>query len=112
MACHLRPVSWTTSYPGRPAQKRPLVGEQAAQVENGGERKAMPMLAPAGRRRPVIADEPALADIGTAVCIIPTDAPEADRTLARNGTALAPVAVRAGSEPGIDWPHAAAPVRR
>ena len=51
-----------------------------------------------------------MADIGTAVCIIPTDAPEADGTLAWNGTALAPVAVRAGSEPGIGWTYAAVAV--
>ena len=66
----------------------------------------MPMLAPAARRRPVIADEPAMADTGTAVCIIPTDTPEADGALARNETTLAPVAVRAGSEPGIGWTYA------
>ena len=70
----------------------------------------MPMLAPAGRLRPVIADEPAMADIGTAVCIIPTVAPEADGTLAWNETTLAPVAVRAGSEPGIGWTCAAVAV--
>ena len=67
----------------------------------------MPMLAPAARRRPVISDEPAMADIGTAVCIIATGAPEADGTHAWNGTALAPVTVRAGSEPGTGWTYAA-----
>jgi hypothetical protein len=60
----------------------------------------------------VISDEPAIADIGTAVYIIPMDAPEADGTLAWNGTTLAPVTVRAGSEPGIDWTYAAVAVGR
>jgi hypothetical protein len=64
----------------------------------------------AGRRRPVIADEPAMADIGTAVCIISTVAPEADGALAGNETTLAPVAVRAGSQPGIGWTCAAVAV--
>jgi hypothetical protein len=58
----------------------------------------------------VIADEPAMADIGTAVCIIPPDAPEADGMLAWNETTLAPVTVRAGSEPGIGWTFTAVAV--
>ena len=58
----------------------------------------------------MIADEPAIADIGTAVCIVATDAPEADGTLAWNETTLAPVSSRAGSEPGIGWTYAAVAV--
>src|SRR5258708_15767051 len=60
--------------------------------------------APAARRRPVIADEPAIADVGTAVCIIPTDEPEADGTLAWNETTLAPVTVPGRKRAGISWP--------
>jgi hypothetical protein len=70
----------------------------------------MPMLASAARRRPVIADDPAMADIGPAACIIPADAPEAGGTLAGNETTLAPVTVRAASEPGIGWTYAAVAV--
>ncbi len=57
----------------------------------------------------MIADDPAMADIGTSVCIIiiATGASEADGTLAWNERTLAPVSVRAGSEPGIGWTYAA-----
>ena len=54
----------------------------------------------------MIADDPAMADIG-AVCIIATGAPEADGTHAGNETTLAPVTGRAGSEPVIGWTYAA-----
>jgi hypothetical protein len=58
----------------------------------------------------VIADEPAMADISPAVCIVATGAPEADGTLAGNETTLAPVTGRAGSEPGIGWTYPAVAV--
>jgi L-alanine-DL-glutamate epimerase-like enolase superfamily enzyme len=60
---------------------------------------------PAG---PVTVDEPAVADIGAAVYVIPTDAPEADGTLAWNETTMVLVTARAGGELGIGWTYAAA----
>jgi len=60
---------------------------------------------PAG---PVTVDEPAVADMGAAVYVIPTDAPEADGTLAWNETTMVLVTARAGGELGIGWTYAAA----
>jgi len=60
---------------------------------------------PAG---PVTVDEPAVADMGAAVYVIPTDVPEADGTLAWNETTMVLVTARAGGELGIGWTYAAA----
>jgi L-alanine-DL-glutamate epimerase-like enolase superfamily enzyme len=60
---------------------------------------------PAG---PVTADEPAVADMGAAVYVIPTDAPEADGTLAWNETTMVLVTARAGGELGIGWTYSSA----
>jgi L-alanine-DL-glutamate epimerase-like enolase superfamily enzyme len=63
------------------------------------------------RRRPevsVTADGPAVEDLSAAVYVIPTDAPEADGTLAWNETTLVLVTARAGAELGIGWSYAAA----
>jgi L-alanine-DL-glutamate epimerase-like enolase superfamily enzyme len=60
---------------------------------------------PAG---PVTVDEPAVADMGAAVYVVPTDAPEADGTLAWNETTMVLVTARAGGELGIGWTYAAA----
>lgn len=54
------------------------------------------------------ADSPAVKDLAAAVYVIPTDAPEADGTLAWNQTTLVLVTARAGGEQGIGWTYAAA----
>ena len=64
--------------------------------------------ASAAWERPVIADAPTLEDIEAGVYVIPTDAPEADGTLAWNETTVVLVTARAGSELGIGWTYAAA----
>ena len=53
---------------------------------------------------PVTRDGPAVEDIAAAVYVIPTDAPEADGTLAWNETTMVLVTARAGREPGIGAP--------
>ena len=53
-------------------------------------------------------DGPAVEDIGAAVYVIPTDAPEADGTLAWNETTMVLVTARADGELGIGWTYAAA----
>jgi len=66
----------------------------------------------AGQAQPVTAaagdGEPAVHDIGVAVYVIPTDAPEADGTLAWNKTTMIVVTARAGAERGIGWTYGAA----
>jgi len=59
------------------------------------------------RRAPANADGPAVEDIGAAVYVIPTDAPEADGTLAWNETTMVLASARAGGELGIGWTYAA-----
>jgi len=54
------------------------------------------------------ADWPRIASVDTAVYVIPTDAPEADGTLAWNETTMVLVTVRAGGQEGIGWSYAAA----
>jgi L-alanine-DL-glutamate epimerase-like enolase superfamily enzyme len=54
------------------------------------------------------ADWPHIAGVDTAVYVIPTDAPEADGTLAWNETTVVLVTVRAGGQEGIGWSYAAA----
>jgi L-alanine-DL-glutamate epimerase-like enolase superfamily enzyme len=63
--------------------------------------------ASAARERPATADGPVLDDIETAVYVIPTDAPEADGTLAWSETTMVLVTARAGGEQGIGWTYAA-----
>jgi L-alanine-DL-glutamate epimerase-like enolase superfamily enzyme len=53
-------------------------------------------------------DGPAVRDITAAVYVIPTDAPEADGTLAWNQTTMVLVTARAGAARGIGWSYAAA----
>src|ERR1700733_10340547 len=60
------------------------------------------------RPRPAIADAPAVDDIAVAVYVIPTDAPEADGTLAWNETTVVLVTVTAGGEQGTGWTYGAA----
>jgi L-alanine-DL-glutamate epimerase-like enolase superfamily enzyme len=67
----------------------------------------MPTAADA-RAHSVIADAPALEGIETAVYVIPTDAPEADGTLAWDETTVVLVTVTAGGERGTRWTYAAA----
>jgi len=57
---------------------------------------------------PVTADGPVVDDIGVAVYVIPTDAPEADGTLAWNETTMVLVTARADGELGTGWSYAAA----
>jgi len=50
---------------------------------------------------------PPVRDVTAAVYVIPTDAPEADGTLAWDKTTLVLVTVRAGEQQGIGWSYAA-----
>jgi L-alanine-DL-glutamate epimerase-like enolase superfamily enzyme len=52
--------------------------------------------------------EPTVREITTAVYVIPTDAPEADGTLAWDKTTMVLACVRAGAVKGIGWTYAAA----
>jgi len=52
-------------------------------------------------------EAPAIEDLATAVYVVPTDAPEADGTLAWDNTTLVVVTARAGGEQGIGWSYAA-----
>jgi L-alanine-DL-glutamate epimerase-like enolase superfamily enzyme len=54
-----------------------------------------------------MADTPVITDIQTAVYDIPTDAPEADGTLAWDHTTMVLVTAQAGGEQGIGWSYAA-----
>jgi L-alanine-DL-glutamate epimerase-like enolase superfamily enzyme len=54
-----------------------------------------------------MADQPEIRDIAAAVYVIPTDAPEADGTLAWDKTTLVLVTVQAGDEEGAGWTYAA-----
>ncbi len=60
------------------------------------------------RTRPAIADAPPLDDIAAAVYVIPTDAPEADGTLAWNETTVVLVTATAGGQQGTGWTYGAA----
>ena len=53
-------------------------------------------------------DGPVVRDITTAVYVIPTDAPEADGTLAWDTTIMVLACARAGTARGIGWTYAAA----
>jgi L-alanine-DL-glutamate epimerase-like enolase superfamily enzyme len=53
-------------------------------------------------------DGPAVREITTAVYVIPTDAPEADGTLAWDKTTMVFASIRAGAARGIGWTYAAA----
>jgi L-alanine-DL-glutamate epimerase-like enolase superfamily enzyme len=55
----------------------------------------------------ITAEAPVIEDLATAVYVVPTDAPEADGTLAWDKTTLVVVTVRAGGEQGIGWSYAA-----
>jgi L-alanine-DL-glutamate epimerase-like enolase superfamily enzyme len=54
-----------------------------------------------------MADQPEIQDVAAAVYVIPTDAPEADGTLAWDKTTLVLVTARAGGEEGTGWTYAA-----
>jgi L-alanine-DL-glutamate epimerase-like enolase superfamily enzyme len=54
------------------------------------------------------ADAPAVLGLDTAVYVVPTDAPEADGTLAWDKTTMLLVTARAGGEQGIGWSYTAA----
>jgi hypothetical protein len=61
------------------------------------------------REERAISDEaPTVRDITAAVYVIPTDAPEADGTLAWDATTMVVASVRAGAEKGIGWTYRAA----
>ncbi len=53
-------------------------------------------------------DGPAVRDITSAVYVIPTDAPEADGTLAWDKTTMVLAVARAGAAKGIGWSYCAA----
>jgi L-alanine-DL-glutamate epimerase-like enolase superfamily enzyme len=54
-----------------------------------------------------MADQPEIQSVDAAVYVIPTDAPEADGTLAWDKTTLVLVTVRAGDQEGTGWTYAA-----
>jgi L-alanine-DL-glutamate epimerase-like enolase superfamily enzyme len=56
----------------------------------------------------VRADEPAVRDVTAASYVIPTDAPEADGTLAWDKTTMVVAYAQAGAARGIGWTYAAA----
>ena len=53
-------------------------------------------------------EAPTVRDITTAVYVIPTDAPEADGTLAWDATTMVLASVQAGAAKGIGWTYGAA----
>jgi L-alanine-DL-glutamate epimerase-like enolase superfamily enzyme len=57
-------------------------------------------------------EAPVIEGLTTAVYVVPTDAPEADGTLAWDKTTLVVVTARAGGEQGIGWSYAAAAAAR
>jgi L-alanine-DL-glutamate epimerase-like enolase superfamily enzyme len=59
----------------------------------------------------VAVDVPAITGVDAAVFTVPTDAPEADGTLAWDATTMVLVTVQAGSERGIGWTYSAAAAR-
>jgi L-alanine-DL-glutamate epimerase-like enolase superfamily enzyme len=65
------------------------------------------MRAPDEARRPAAGDAPAIEGLDAAVYVIPTDAPEADGTLAWDKTTMVVVTARAGGQHGIGWTYAA-----
>src|SRR5215470_16623127 len=54
---------------------------------------------------------PAITGVDAAVFTVPTDAPEADGTLAWDATTMVLVTAQAGSERGIGWTYGAAAAR-
>jgi L-alanine-DL-glutamate epimerase-like enolase superfamily enzyme len=58
-------------------------------------------------RLPVAGDAPPIEGLDTAVYVIPTDAPEADGTLAWDKTTMVLVTARAGGQEGVGWTYAA-----
>jgi L-alanine-DL-glutamate epimerase-like enolase superfamily enzyme len=70
----------------------------------GGARTAV---ADPGGQGPVVAG-PVVAGLDAAVYVVPTDAPEADGTLAWDKTTLVLVTARAGGQQGIGWSYTAA----
>src|SRR5690349_6084844 len=54
-----------------------------------------------------MADQPEIRDVAAEVYVIPTDAPEADGTLAWDKTTLVLVTVQAGDQEGTGWTYAA-----
>jgi L-alanine-DL-glutamate epimerase-like enolase superfamily enzyme len=53
-----------------------------------------------------LSSTPALEKLGVTVCKVPTDAPEADGTLAWDSTCLVVVEVEAGGQSGLGWTYA------
>ena len=59
----------------------------------------------------VAVDVPAITGVDAAVFTVPTDAPEADGTLAWDATTMVLVTAQAGNERGIGWTYGAAAAR-
>jgi len=55
-----------------------------------------------------VAAGPAVTEVAAAAYVIPTDAPEADGTLAWDATTMVLATARAGGAKGIGWSYAAA----
>src|SRR5215470_5362964 len=66
-----------------------------------------PFGGPAGGKQGAVTG-PEVTALDTAVYVIPTDAPEADGTLAWDRTTMVLVTARAGGEHGIGWSYTAA----
>lgn len=62
---------------------------------------------PADEKARAAGDAPVIESVGVAVYVIPTDAPEADGTLAWDKTTMVLVTARAGGQQGIGWTYAA-----
>jgi hypothetical protein len=54
---------------------------------------------------------PEVTALDAAVYVIPTDAPEADGTLAWDKTTMVLVTARAGGEQGVGWSYTSGPPR-
>jgi len=59
----------------------------------------------------VAVDVPAITGVDAAVFTVPTDAPEADGTLAWDATTMVLVTAQVGNERGIGWTYGAAAAR-
>lgn len=59
-----------------------------------------------------VAAGPAVTEVAAAAYVIPTDAPEADGTLAWDATTMVLATARAGGAKGIGWSYAAAAARQ
>ncbi len=86
-----------------------VTGPAASPVQSGQPGAAWPPAAPSlpGSLAPAASPAPVIDDLTASVYVIPTDAPEADGTLAWSQTTLVLVTARAGGQQGTGWSYAA-----